>query len=64
MFNILFLDNIISTFSALPTYGKVIIGILLFFLFYSIIKRFVKIAIMLAILVILILVIVKILLMP
>jgi len=58
----LFLDNIIQTIAALPTYGKIILAGLAFFIVFSIIKRFLKLAIMLAIFVLLVLFILRILL--
>gem|GEM_PF-5553025 len=51
----LFLDNIIQTIADLPTYGKVILAVLVFLIVFSIIKRFMKLAIMLAIFVLLVL---------
>ena len=60
----LFLDNIMQTVAALPTYGKVILGVFVFFIIFSIIKKFLKVAIMLAVFVLLIILILRFLLNP
>jgi len=57
-------SGMIETVIALPTYAKIILGILLFLIFYSIIKRLLKIALMLSAFVLIVIYILKLLVNP